>query len=219
MNDDIVNEADVIIPVGGDGTFLLAASRVKNNRKPVIGFNSDPNRSEGHLCLSKKYSTNIEEAIEKLKTGKFNWLMRHRIRTSILSDDEILTPKYLHDVENESILIKSSTDTFKRGSLKVAPVLALNEVFIGESLSARVSHLQMRLNVSSEITNLKCSGLCVSTGTGSTSWHLSINRLPKQTVEELLRLMKCNSTESKEQLAASLSEVYNKNLIFEPGLL
>lgn len=63
----MVNNADVIMPVGGDGTFLLAASRVKDNKKPVIGFNSDPNRSEGHLCLPKKYSANVQEAIKKLQ--------------------------------------------------------------------------------------------------------------------------------------------------------
>lgn len=62
-----INWADVIVPTGGDGTFLLAASKIKDNNKPVIGFNSDPNRSEGHLCLPKKYSYNIREALEKLQ--------------------------------------------------------------------------------------------------------------------------------------------------------
>lgn len=57
----------MVVPSGGDGTFLLAASKVLDNSKPVIGFNSDPNRSEGHLCLPKKYSTDIKEAIERLK--------------------------------------------------------------------------------------------------------------------------------------------------------
>lgn len=59
--------ADVIMPTGGDGTFLLAAGKVKDNKKPVIGFNSSPKDSEGHLCLPKQYTYNIEEAIQKLK--------------------------------------------------------------------------------------------------------------------------------------------------------
>lgn len=62
-----MNWADIVVPTGGDGTFLLAATRVRDNNKPVIGFNSDPNRSEGHLCLPKKYSTSIREAIERLQ--------------------------------------------------------------------------------------------------------------------------------------------------------
>ncbi|CAH0550733.1 unnamed protein product [Brassicogethes aeneus] len=214
--EDLVNQADVIMPVGGDGTFLLASSLIKDNKKPVIGFNSDPNRSEGHLCLPKKYSTNIREAIEKLQKGNFKWLMRNRIRTTMLNKDEILTPKYLHEIENESITIEECSRFFGEGSYKVLPVLALNEVFIGETLSARVSHLHMRLNNNINTTNLKCSGLCVSTGTGSTSWHLSINRLPTQTVAELLRLIDVETTENKDNLAATLSDIYNKNLIFNP---
>jgi NAD+ kinase len=65
-----VNWADVIVPTGGDGTFLLASSKIRNSTKPVIGFNSDPNRSEGHLCLPKKYSANISKAVEKLQKVK-----------------------------------------------------------------------------------------------------------------------------------------------------
>ena len=64
---DKINWADMICAVGGDGTFLLAAGRVTDNQKPVIGFNSDPRRSEGYLSLHKKYSSNIEEAVRKLK--------------------------------------------------------------------------------------------------------------------------------------------------------
>lgn len=63
-----VNWADVIVPIGGDGTFLLAASKVMDNTKPVIGFNSDPTRSEGFLCLPKRYSENVDEAVKRLKT-------------------------------------------------------------------------------------------------------------------------------------------------------
>jgi len=56
-----------VCAVGGDGTFLMAAGRVCDNQKPVIGFNSDPSRSEGFLSLHKKYSTNLSEAVNKLK--------------------------------------------------------------------------------------------------------------------------------------------------------
>lgn len=87
---------------------------------------------------------------------------------------------------------------------------------MGEALSARVSHLQMRLDGSSRSTNIKCSGICVSTGTGSTSWHLSMNRLPVQSVAELLKLLDIDATEEKNSLATVLAEIYNKNLIFPP---
>lgn len=59
--------ADLIVSTGGDGTFLVAASKVRDNKKPVVGFNSDPRRSEGYLCLPKKYSIQIKEAIDRLR--------------------------------------------------------------------------------------------------------------------------------------------------------
>ena len=36
--------ADIIFTAGGDGTFLLAASKVLDKSKPVIGINTDPDR-------------------------------------------------------------------------------------------------------------------------------------------------------------------------------
>ena len=65
-NENNINWADVIFSVGGDGTFLLAASKIQDNTIPVIGFNSDPYRSEGYLCISKKYNFLVEDAINKI---------------------------------------------------------------------------------------------------------------------------------------------------------
>lgn len=41
---DLINWADVVISAGGDGTFLSAASKIKNRNKPLIGINTDPAR-------------------------------------------------------------------------------------------------------------------------------------------------------------------------------
>ena len=59
-NDEVVTWADMIVTTGGDGTFLMGASKILNRGKPVIGINTDPTRSEGHLCLPKHYSFNIK---------------------------------------------------------------------------------------------------------------------------------------------------------------
>lgn len=58
--------ADAIVTTGGDGTYLLAATKILDKKKPVIGFNSDPLRSKGHLCLPPKYSVDVKEAVDKL---------------------------------------------------------------------------------------------------------------------------------------------------------
>ena len=58
--DELVTWADMIVTTGGDGTFLMGASKILDSNKPVIGFNTDPTRSEGHLCLPKHYSYKIQ---------------------------------------------------------------------------------------------------------------------------------------------------------------
>lgn len=61
--------ADIVVPIGGDGTFLLTANRASplfKKQKPIIGFTSDPFRSEGRLMLPKSFSRNPKEAIQRL---------------------------------------------------------------------------------------------------------------------------------------------------------
>jgi len=69
-----IDWADIIMPTGGDGTYLMAASKICGNEKPVIGLNSDPIRSKGYLCLPGKYSKNIREAIDKLLKVCVHWV-------------------------------------------------------------------------------------------------------------------------------------------------
>lgn len=207
-NDECVKWADIVIPTGGDGTFLLAASRVRNNITPIMGFNSDPNRSEGYLCLPKNYSFNIDEAVRRLIAGRFEWFLRSRLRATILHHKGTITSQNLHKIGNEV----NTPATIGN----MLPYLALNEIFIGETISAKVSHLDIWLNDQDQMTSVKSSGLCVCTGTGSTSWHSSINRLSVQTVGELLRLLDMHPTEDENSLATVLAKLYNKNLVFPP---
>jgi NAD+ kinase len=46
-------DRDVIFSLGGDGTFLKTASMISDNTLPVLGVNTDPTRSVGHLCSRK----------------------------------------------------------------------------------------------------------------------------------------------------------------------
>ncbi|KAK9751239.1 ATP-NAD kinase N-terminal domain [Popillia japonica] len=212
-NDECVKWADIVIPTGGDGTFLLAASRIRDNVTPIMGFNSDPNRSEGHLCLPKHFSYEVDEAIQRLRSNEFEWYLRSRIRATVVGNVGEFTPHDLHKIPDKPQEVRP---TLLREKGRILPYLALNEVFIGESISAKVSHLDIWLNDDPSHTSVKCSGLCVCTGTGSTSWYSSINRISVQTVGELLRLLDMNPTEDKNSLATILSDLYNKNLVFDP---
>lgn len=106
----------------------------------------------------------------------------------------------------------------KNGANHDLLIIYITQVFIGETLSARVSHLHIRPNTTQKITKTKSSGLCVSTGTGSTSWHTSINRLSTKNVEDLLKILKCQSKVDLNGLnAEQISDIYNHQLVFEPG--
>ena len=78
MDREKINWADILIPIGGDGTFLLTAGRASpmclsspEQKKPVVGFNSDPDRSEGRLMLPKHNSHDPKEAVYKMKNVQF----------------------------------------------------------------------------------------------------------------------------------------------------
>ena len=58
------------------------------------------------------------------------------------------------------------------------------QVFIAECLSARVSYYEMSIDGGRQFKQ-KSSGLCVSTGTGSTSWTYNINKLTPQVVGQV----------------------------------
>ncbi|KAL1140355.1 hypothetical protein AAG570_000287 [Ranatra chinensis] len=148
--------ADIIVPAGGDGTFLLAGSKINSKDKPIVGFNSDPQRSEGYLCLPKTYSYNLPMAVNKII-----------------------------------------------------------QVFLGESVSSQVSYFEIEVPGYTR-TKVKCSGLCVCTGTGSTSWNLSINRLSPHKVKRLLHI--AGFLDSCQHDVHNITAKFNNSLIFDPGM-
>lgn len=101
---------------------------------------------------------------------------------------------------------------------KVLPFLALNEVFIGESVTSRVSVLRLQID-NGKWTHTKSSGLCVTTGTGSTSWHFSINCLRTHSVLELMKILAQDynvKLDTSLEKAREVAERYNKKLMFGP---
>lgn len=72
ISKDKVKWADILVPIGGDGTFLMAAlraSRYFSNgiyNMPIVGFNSDPQRSEGRLMIPHQYSVDVKGAVKRI---------------------------------------------------------------------------------------------------------------------------------------------------------
>lgn len=107
-------------------------------------------------------------------------MRRTRIRTTVLGQNGNLpesfdlhelqpTPMELNDYPTE-FLNEYDRQKYRAKVKRILPYLALNEVFIGETQSARVSHLNLQIDNETKLNKTKSSGLCVSTGTGSSSW-------------------------------------------------
>ncbi|XP_042215720.1 NAD kinase 2, mitochondrial-like isoform X1 [Homarus americanus] len=225
--------ADAVVTTGGDGTYLLAASKILDRNKPLIGFNSDPTRSKGQLCLPQKYSVEVKEAVEKLLKGKFRWTFRSRIRVTLIGDDIFKPPVELHDqqlryheyryldLEPHACAIRESIPPCSETGMarRVLPFLALNEVFIGECVSARVSYMELSFDDVKGIKQ-KCSGLIASTGTGSTSWTYNVNKLTEQNMEEILTIVKEETgfkiQDTDQLFVRKITEKFNQMLITDP---
>ena len=59
-------DLDLVISLGGDGTFLKTASMVKDSSIPILGINTDPQRSVGCLCNRKIFFNSKDKDIERM---------------------------------------------------------------------------------------------------------------------------------------------------------
>ncbi|XP_075444380.1 NAD kinase 2, mitochondrial isoform X2 [Ascaphus truei] len=225
-DEETVRWADAIISAGGDGTMLLAASKVLDRFKPVIGVNTDPERSEGHLCLPVRYTHSFPDALRKLYRGEFRWLWRQRIRLYLEGTGINLTPVDLHE---QQMSLEQHSRAHNHGipqepksagvsGPNLLPVRALNEIFIGESLSSRASYYEISVD-DGPWEKQKSSGLNVCTGTGSKAWSYNINKLAPQTVEEVLNIVKSHQHLNfplDSDVIERVTNEYNNSLIYNP---
>ncbi|XP_041816701.1 NAD kinase 2, mitochondrial isoform X2 [Chelmon rostratus] len=230
-DEEVVRWADAIISAGGDGTMLLVASKVLSKDKPVVGVNTDPERSEGHLCLPVRYTRAFPEALEKLCRGEFRWLWRQRIRVHLEGTGINPTPVDLHEqqlsLEQHSQAHRITTMDLQRktGTLhesffkpSLLPIRSLNEIFIGESLSSRASYYEISVD-DGPWEKQKSSGLSICTGTGSKAWSYNINKLAEQAVEEVLRIGKSQTgldIPLNHDFIEKVTDEYNESLVFSP---
>ncbi|XP_046528010.1 NAD kinase 2, mitochondrial isoform X3 [Equus asinus] len=192
-DEETVRWADAVIAAGGDGTMLLAASKVLDRLKPVIGVNTDPERSEGHLCLPVRYTHSFPEALQKFYRGEFRWLWRQRIRLYLEGTGINPVPVDLHEQQlslhqhSRAFNIERVHDERSEASgPQLLPVRALNEVFIGESLSSR---------------------------------SFNINRVATQAVEDVLNIAKRQGNLSlplSRELVEKVTNEYNESLLYSP---
>jgi len=86
------NRYDLVITVGGDGTFLEAARQVKGGT--IWGINSDPSWSVGRFCSGNH--KNFEILLDKILAGKA--MVKRIYRLSISFSDGTQSMNVLNDI-------------------------------------------------------------------------------------------------------------------------
>ncbi|KAL2717679.1 stAR-related lipid transfer protein 3 isoform X2 [Vespula squamosa] len=213
--------ADLVFPIGGDGTFLLAANLIFDNKTPILGINSYPSESKGFLMLPSYYTNHVSKIFELLKAGQYDILMRSRIRTTLKGNEIWDPPFHMHEERN----FLGVERFFSNGQLKPAksvplnerklPWLALNEAFVAEVLAAKMSTLLVKVDDEEKYYRIKSSGICISTGTGSTSWYKAINSVNPQLVRRIFRLLNDRTNFTDTEIDQICSK-FNDSLHFKP---
>lgn len=230
---ELIDWADAVFSAGGDGTFLMAASKITDRNKPLIGINSDPPRSVGYLCIPSKYTDDFDSALDKLLSGQFKWKYRQRIRVTVEGENALDEPLEIHNqmynmvcpenrfLDLEPCIGVKSGENDSNIKRQIIPVRALNEVFVGESLSSRVSSCELAINNANPF-RIKSSGIAICTGTGSTSWSFNINKLTTPCVESLIQIINQetgSSIDANPELVSRITKRFNDSLIFDPELV
>lgn len=91
------NWADLVVPIGGDGTFLLASKLIMDSTKPVLGINPNESIHDNIFTLPSKYAADIPSIFQRLHTGEYSLLMRSRIRTVMNGEGLYRRPFHIHE--------------------------------------------------------------------------------------------------------------------------
>lgn len=83
LRENDFDDVDMVISLGGDGTFVRAGNFVKNQL--IFGINSDPETSEG--ALVSLFSNDVEK-LNDIIDGKYKTMIRERARV-VLNEKEI----------------------------------------------------------------------------------------------------------------------------------
>ena len=91
-DEGLVEDFDLVVTVGGDGTLLWASHRVPKG-VPVLAINSAPDHSVGHFCGGRKGS--VRDIVGRALAGELRATALTRMKVAI--DGEVVHRRVLND--------------------------------------------------------------------------------------------------------------------------
>jgi NAD+ kinase len=141
---------DVLVVLGGDGTFLRAARAVIDDDVPLLGVNV------GKVgFLSKVEATTLERVLGQLVSGDY------RIESRMALEGRLFRA--------EALAMGGTADA---GVAPASAVYALNDIVIARGSLARVVRLSISIDAS-HLATFVADGLVVASPTGSTGYSFS----------------------------------------------
>jgi NAD+ kinase len=105
----VSSQYDLVVSVGGDGTFLQAARSVI--RTPLLGVNADPSRSEAVFCAANRHT--FDTLCRRALEGRLPVLLLHRLDLGL--NGRRLPQRALNDV----LIVHEDPATMSRYRLRI----------------------------------------------------------------------------------------------------
>ncbi|XP_037355553.1 NAD kinase [Talpa occidentalis] len=161
--DDISNQIDFIICLGGDGTLLYASSLFQGSVPPVMAFHL------GSLGFLTPFSfASFRSQVAQVIQGNAAVVLRSRLKVRVAKEPRGRKAAVPNGVR-ENGAPASSPDADAEAGKQVMQYQVLNEVVIDRGPSSYLSNVDVYLD-GHLITTVQGDGVIVSTPTGSTAY-------------------------------------------------
>ncbi|XP_074831773.1 NAD kinase isoform X2 [Carettochelys insculpta] len=159
--DDISNQIDFIICLGGDGTLLYASSLFQGSVPPVMAFHL------GSLGFLTPFNfENFQSQVTQVIEGNAALVLRSRLKVKVVKEHREKTTLIQNGIEENGVI---STSLEMEMGKQVMQYQVLNEVVVDRGPSSYLSNVDVFLD-GHLITTVQGDGVIVSTPTGSTAY-------------------------------------------------
>uniref|UniRef100_A0A8C8RGA6 NAD kinase n=1 Tax=Pelusios castaneus TaxID=367368 RepID=A0A8C8RGA6_9SAUR len=159
--DDISNQIDFIICLGGDGTLLYASSLFQGSVPPVMAFHL------GSLGFLTPFNfENFQSQVTQVIEGNAALVLRSRLKVKVVKEHREKKTLIQNGIEENGVM---STSVEIEVGKQIMQYQVLNEVVVDRGPSSYLSNVDVFLD-GHLITTVQGDGVIVSTPTGSTAY-------------------------------------------------